>query len=425
MQHEKTYKHKLKCQYSICSQEFGSNRKDAKTCSPKCRVALSRYTDDTKRIKKLQRFETSPFGYFLANQAIRANTLEVIPKSFSELQELFEIVKYSSKADGYGSSKDYAICHIHPVKSLHSVGTLHPSNLCVSDGLINSANGNALPASGFGHSILKATLNPAWRVSSETPAKKVIQQIGNYLGTALCELLVTKLGLQPTQKFQYLEKLKAYVDHPLIKDAENLEALTAQQLGKLLSAVTGKSAGFSFESWSINAGEVFMHEAARLAKYYPVLNDVRDAYVLEHPSLLESFVWYEHASAAFRKGSKAQQKMQFFFDALHGHIAEAQHSCTYRESVTLSQDVTPPQAATQFHSFSNWPDETLDIADINIYSTLSDEDYEELEILEAEFNKVIHPDLLPSIPLVFEDDDEPNFQLYQPKTKPHQTHWRF
>lgn len=405
MRQDTTHKYQLKCQYPICSQQFGSNRKDAKTCSPKCRVALSRHKDDRKRVKKLQKFETSPFAYFLASQAIRANTLEVIPKSFNELQELFEIIKYSSKADGYGNSKEYAICHIHPVASLHSIGTLHPSNLCVSNALINSKHGSSLPASGFGRSILKATLNPAWRVSSETPAKKAIQQIAAYLGASLCELLVTELGLKPTQKFQYLEKLKAYVDHPLIKDAGDLESLTAQQLGKLLSVVTGKSAGYSFESWSINAGEVFMHETARLAKYYPALNDIRAAYLLEHPSLVESFVWYEHASPAFRKDSKAQKKMQIFFDTLHGHFPETQQPCPKKETVTFPTEEFIPRIATYF----------------------SPQDLKELQALEAEFNNVVHPELLPT-PLTLEDDDSDEdliFALYQKPKEQIKHTWRF
>lgn len=406
MQQDTTHKHQLKCQYPICSQQFGSNRKDAKTCSPRCRVALNRYKDNRKRVKKLQRFETSPLAYFLASQAIRANTLEVIPKSFNELQELFEIIKYSSKADGYGNSKEYAICHIHPVKSLHSVGTLHPSNLCVSDGLINSAQGNALPASGFGHSILKAYLNPAWRVSSETPAKKVIQQIVAYLGASLCELLVTELGLKPTQKFQYLEKLKAYADHPLVGDAGDLESLTAQQLGKLLSVVTGKSAGYSFESWSINAGEVFMHETARLAEYYPVLNDIRAAYLLEHPSLVESFVWYEHASPAFRKDSKAQKKMQIFFDTLHGHFPETQQPCSKKETVTFPTEEFIPRIDTYY----------------------SPQDLEELQALETEFYAIVHPELTEPTPIIEDDDaylDEPVFQLYPEQKKNKPNTWRF
>lgn len=313
------FKHKHTCANPVCQKLFGSNRKHSLTCSPKCKMAVSRAKKQTQDTKRLYRFETSPFAHFLAVQCLRAESVQVVPRDLDLLAELHQIVKLASKADGYGSTKDYSICHLHPVRSLHRVGTLHPSNLVVSDRAINAKHSNALPAKGIGHSILKATLSPQWRVSEDTPKKLVIQKLVQYLGEAFSAKLAVNQKLQPATRTKYLDQLAPHLEHPSIKAAGDLSKVTTPNLSKLVALVTGKASGsFQADTWGMNPGEVFMAECKRLSKYYPHLEAAHDEYLEVHEEFLGDYLDAQHKPSDYKPYmyNKAKELLpQFIVDA--------------------------------------------------------------------------------------------------------------
>lgn len=321
MQHQsKQFKYSHKCQNILCNVEFGSNRKHSKTCSPRCKMALSRSKKQSQDTKRLYRFETSPFAHSLARQCIRAGTVQVVLKDAELLVELHQILKLASRADGYGATKDYAIAHLHPVRGFHSVGTLHPKNLVVSDRTANAEHRNTLPAKGIGHSILRCHLESRWQVSPEASPSSVIKILVQYLGESFCQQLAVKLKLQPATRAKYLDQLSPYMAHEAVKAAGCLDDVTTPNLGKLVALVTGKKAGsFSADCFGMNPGEVFMAESKRLSKYYPHLAEAHDSYLEKHDSCSGLFVhaWLGEKAAVKR----LDELCKSMFDLFHGAIS--------------------------------------------------------------------------------------------------------
>ncbi|WP_343350634.1 hypothetical protein [Pseudomonas sediminis] len=292
-EHKTKFKYSHKCHNPLCGIEYGTNSKASKTCSDKCRQAFSRSKKQSQDTKRLYRFETSPFAHFLAKQCIRATTVQVVPQSLELLRELHHVSKLTRKADGYGSTERYALCHLYPVRGKHAVGTLHPKNLVVSDRALNAEHKNSLPAQGIGDSILRCNLEPRWQVHPDASVKSTITKLVQYLGQDFCQLVAVKLSLQPETRTQYLDKLTSHMRHPImlaaIEAAGSLEKVKTKHLSQILVAITGKSTGgFHADDWGMNVGEVFLAESQRLSKYYPHLAEAHDKFLPLHTQLIES-----------------------------------------------------------------------------------------------------------------------------------------
>lgn len=281
------FKYQHTCLNTVCQKKYGTKSKASKTCSERCRQALSRSKKQTQDTTRLYKFSTSPFAHSIARQCIRAGTVQVVLKDAELLAELHAIFKLAGVADGYGATKNYAIAHLSPVKGQHSIGTLHPKNLVVSDRAINSKHSNTLPGSGIGHSILRCNLEPRWQVNPDSTPAAVIQKLVQFLGESFCAALTAKLDLKPATREKYLSQLAPHLGHETVKAAGSLDDLTTPQLGKLVSLVTGKSSGsFSPDAYGLNPGEVFMVEAKRLSKYYPHLEQAHADYLTVHTQFL-------------------------------------------------------------------------------------------------------------------------------------------
>lgn len=326
---KKQFKYSHKCQNTLCGIEYGTNSKASKTCSDKCRQALSRSKKQALDNKRLYRFETSPFAHFLARQCLRAETVQVVPKSLELLEELHHVSKLVRKADGYGSTEKYALCHFSPVRSKHAVGTLHPQNLVISSRTLNTLHKNSLPAAGIGHSILKCNLEPRWQVSPEYSVKNVISKLVQYLGQDFCQLIAVRLKLQPETRTQYLDKLIPHMDHPMmlaaIEATGSLDKVKTKHLSRILSVITGKSAGGFFgDEWGMNAGDIFLDECKRLSKYYPHLSEAHDKWLSVHTVLIESGIYdathYEDLASP-EDLAKMAQISKLMFDLFHGSIS--------------------------------------------------------------------------------------------------------
>lgn len=354
----KSYKYSHKCQNPLCGIEYGTNSKASKTCSDKCRQALNRSKKQAQDNKRLYRFETSPFAHFLARQCLRAETVQVVPNSLELLEELHHVSKLVRKADGYGSTEKYALCHLHPVKGKHAVGTLHPQNLVISSRTLNTVHKNSLPASGIGHSILRCNLEPRWQVSSEYSVKSVISKLVQYLGQDFCQLIAVRLKLQPATRTQYLDKLTPHMDHPMmlaaIEAAGSLDEVKTKHLSKILSVISGKSAGGFFgDEWGMNAGDVFLDECKRLSKYYPHLSEAHDKWLSVHTVLIESGIYdathYEDLASP-EDLAKMAQISKLMFDLFHGsislkafyHALDMEVSHSFKEENPPSEGKTAP-----------------------------------------------------------------------------------
>lgn len=272
----KSYKYTATCQNKLCLSQFGTNRKHTKTCSPKCRQVVSRQREDKQDKKRLRKFTTSAFAHYLADQCKRAGTLEIIPKKIGQLVELCEVYKYSLRANGYGHSRRFSICHIQPVKSATHIGTLFPQNIVVSTTADNVQFKNKSHA-GFGHRILKARLSPSLRIDEKLSNGKVIKELVSYLGEAVvCELAV-KCKLQSSQKQQLIDWLRAQNDSRVPKLVELME-LPPRDLVNLKALISGKK-GFSKDFSTYSTEDVFLHELQRQTAHRPDLIEVREYYL--------------------------------------------------------------------------------------------------------------------------------------------------
>lgn len=313
-EHRTEFKHQHTC--AACSIAYGANRKDSKTCSEKCRQSLSRSKSAKLDGKRLERFTTSAFAYFLADNALRAKTIEVIPRTLTELQALHAVYRYSLSANGMGASRDFSLCHISPVTHKSRIGSLYPQNLVVAPTSLNAGYGNRV-IKGAGHSILKVNLLQCWRVEEGAIKSKVILDIVRYLGNALVSKLTTSCNLQSSQRQQLLAWFHTQ-DDERIPSSDLLADMKTPVLTKLQTEITGK-AGFNFKGYAYNADSVFCFELSRLSAYRPELLSVRQHLVLQY-----------HAPIADPQGQRA--KAQFLL--LHGASVE--------EYTALLDEITPP-----------------------------------------------------------------------------------
>lgn len=282
----KSYKYTATCQNKLCLSQFGTNRKHTKTCSPKCRQVVSRQREDKQDKKRLRKFTTSAFAHYLADQCKRAGTLEIVPKQIGQLVELCEVYKYSLRANGYGHSRTFSICHIQPVKSASHIGTLYPQNIVVSTTADNVQFKNKSHA-GFGHRILKARLSPSLRIDEKLSNGKVIKELVSYLGESVVCKLAVKCKLQSSQRQQLIDWLRAQNDSRVPKLVDLME-LPPRDLVNLKAQISGKK-GFSKDFSTYSTEDVFLHELQRLTAHRPDLIEVREYYLakLQHVRALE------------------------------------------------------------------------------------------------------------------------------------------
>jgi hypothetical protein len=357
----KPFKYLFKCNNPVCSAEFGSNRKHTKTCSSRCQKALQRSKQEVADTKRLYRFETSPFAYFLAAQAIRAETVQVVPNTLELLAELHQVTKLASRADGYGEYKEYALCHLYPVKGMDSIGTLHPSNIVVADRSLNRKHSNSLPTPGIGHSILRATLSPQWKVYADTPKKLVIKKLVSYLGEAFCAKLAVKLKLQPATRQKYLDIISQTPSHPAVIAAGDLSQLPTAQLSFLVAEITGKTAGRFSGSYGMNPGEVFLAECKRLCKHYPQLEIAHDEYQEAHSNLLDLYINADPLYKGIEGHKEAKKTLQPIVSAMFGlfHGTTSVKAFVYRVTTDCplsDRKPTPEHDSTLLFSHSMIPE---------------------------------------------------------------------
>lgn len=221
---------------SACGAPLVSKR--AKTCSPKCRKALSRKKSTGLKISFLR---SKTFEY-LIKQCRRAGTVQILegfkPEDFITLRELLALRDKAqpSSSDAEKARYPWNICHRASVKS---GGTIHPDNLFVGDERRNKSHKEHLSV---GRRI-SGEIAPRWQVSDSTPRDEVQKKIIRYLKhleiyDACCKMTGFKSS-STAKKQATLEDLDANLSF------NNTELLTTKQLNGLLQA-KGVEVGSSF-----------------------------------------------------------------------------------------------------------------------------------------------------------------------------------
>lgn len=409
------------CKY--CSQLFEYKSAKAEYCSEAHKKQWQRARSKKLDTQRRYRFSRSAFVYYLADSCRRSGTVEVLPKTLGELEKLHSLYKFSLKANGYGEDDQFSLCHIFPVAHPHYIGSMYAENLAVSYRDLNSRHSNRFTA-GAGHKISKLNLSPKWLVRKEDTKSSVVAKIVEYLGDEYTATIAVKLKLQPATRQAVLDWLASCKDERVPSLAER-EAMTTAALTKLKVEITGKSAGYAPAS-GINSNDVFLAELRRLSQHRPELEQVTKAWLeamLTILPLVFDLQWCGKSQSEYNAALAPLKPLrQAQFNLLHGGKVE--------DFLTVLKAYHTAETQQQQYAPKSYPDfeevTCLEIEHIRC-AEFTPQDYAELAALEAEFDAVIHPELLPT-PLTLEDDDSDEdliFALYQKPKEQIKHTWRF
>jgi len=287
-----------------CSKQFRTTIATKIYCSAQCKTIA---TNAKRKVDYTARASNSAFMYYLASEAERAGTLEILRGHTAQsLVELYRVYAYTLRVNDYGDNNAYAISHIAPVRGNGTLGLLHACNLVVTLAPMNLSH--ATQYFGFGASIPRYDLLHKHAVLKGASRKDTISRIIAYLGADVVSEAV-KLGkIQPTRRHTLLLWLRDHLDS---KDPRlsKLDTLSSKALATLKASVQGKaeSEGFKLMIKEVHCVEVFASELKRHCEYRPELSE------------LATFL-----SSCLRRINKREQflvespLLQLMFNVLHG-----------------------------------------------------------------------------------------------------------
>jgi hypothetical protein len=321
-----TIEHKTKpCKY--CNQLFEYKRKTAEFCTEAHKKAWQRARTNRLDKQRKYRFASSAFTFYLADACRRSGTIQVLPKTLSELEKLHTIYKLSLKANSYGEDDQFSLCHVFPIKHPHYIGTMFADNLVVSYRDLNAKHGNAFVHTA-GHKISRLDLSAKWLVGVEDTKSFVVAKIVEYYGEDFTATIAVKLKLQPTKRQASLDWLTQCND-PRVPAHAELEQMTTAALTRLKGEISGKSGGYLPDS-GINANDVFLSELKRLSHSRPEFEQVAERWLEVMPGVFDYFDIL-HWSRPKVGGSESEYRealapiaplRQAQFDLLHGGKVE-------------------------------------------------------------------------------------------------------
>ncbi len=247
-----------------CKIRFTTKLKTKLYCSDKCKAASTYQRRANSVEKRIFRAQGSAFFYWVAQQAIRASTLQILEgHTVESMVSLYNLFKDSIRMNGTGSTERlYVLSHIYaacPDNSSNGVGQLFADNLIIVPALDNQRHGNAFKE-GTGRSIARRSLKLKHHVHNDETPKEVIKRLVDFLGEDFVEKVVVKAKIQPTARI----KLFAWFEANGIKTPS--EKLSTQQLQALKDEHMGKEGGkgFTFKLKAYTPTEVYAAELERL-----------------------------------------------------------------------------------------------------------------------------------------------------------------
>ncbi|MCX4064280.1 hypothetical protein OR626_08605 [Pseudomonas sp. S1Bt30] len=297
------------CQNPACKKRFTTSVASAKYCSAKCGDAKR---NSRKRVDPLDKAAKSAFFMYLANECIRAGTIEILRgHTVESLCELHSLYVANMKWNGFGDSSAYELSHIAPVKGHDCIGVLYAENLVSAPKSLNRAHGTR--HYGHGKAIHRLTLNHKLNVDKRwNSVSEVRQMVISYLGRELVCSVIKACKIKPTQRHQVTEWILAHYDpsNPThtaaLPDLDQVHNLKARELAHVKAAMLDEEAGVYISTPPTHPAIVLRDELTRLSAYRPELEVY--AYALDDALATQG--------DDYSLFSKHHEKM--LFDVLHG-----------------------------------------------------------------------------------------------------------
>lgn len=244
-----------------------------------CKTGCSAKIQNKKRprVNRLDKARRTPFFFYLARECKRAQTLQVLTGHTAEsLVALYEVWKFSFRANQYGERRDFELSHIASVESPTTLGLLCAENLCVSPKALNKAHGTQYY--GHGKKISRTSILPKHHIHSDEPEGEVLDRVIAYLGEQLVDDVVRIAKLQPSQRSKHLDWLSDNLDPASPEHRKHMAALpdmTTVALSNLKSQMQDKLAStFAIKRYTFKSFDVLYHELERHVQYRPELQEV-------------------------------------------------------------------------------------------------------------------------------------------------------
>jgi hypothetical protein len=244
-----------------------------------CKTGCSAKVQNKKRprVNRLDKARRTPFFFYLARECKRAQTLQVLTGHTAEsIVALYEVWKFSFRANQYGERRDFELSHIASVESPTTLGLLCAENLCVSPKSLNKAHGTQYY--GHGKKISRTSILPKHHIYADEPEGEVLDRVIAYLGEQLVDDVVRIAKLQPSQRSKHLDWLSDNLDPANPEHRKHMVALpgmTTVALSNLKNQLQDKLAStFGIKRYTFKSFDVLYHELERHVQYRPDLQGV-------------------------------------------------------------------------------------------------------------------------------------------------------
>ena len=272
----KTVRQSRYCKNPDCKKQFKVTPSSRKLyCQTSCSAKIQ--NKKRPRVNRLDKARRTPFFFYLARECKRAQTLQVLTGHTAEsLVALYEVWKFSFRANQYGERRDFELSHIASVESPTTLGLLCVENLCVSPKKLNKAHGTQYW--GHGKKISRTSILPKHHIYSDEPEGEVLDRVIAYLGEQLVDDVVRIAKLQPSQRSKHLDWLSDNLDPANPEHRKHMAALpnmTTVALSNLKNQMQDKLAStFAIKRYTFKSFDVLYHELERHVQYRPELQDV-------------------------------------------------------------------------------------------------------------------------------------------------------
>lgn len=268
---EKTTKAVRRPRCKQCRKQFRTTSAVKVFCTPACQ---QRATKLKRKVNYTTKASDSAFMDLLARECTRAGTLQVLQgHTVESLTDLYALYKHHLYVNEYGTTHQWALSHIYPVRGQSDIGMFHASNLVLAPSDWNRSHGTKH----FGHglSIPRSQLQSRHEVHKGASRKETVTRIIHYLGEDVIVEFAKAVKLQPSQRHKTLTWLRAALDPDIPEHAEHLcrlDGMSSKALTSLKAQLQGnESVGFKLITQEASPFSTFTQELTRFAVIRPDL----------------------------------------------------------------------------------------------------------------------------------------------------------